>query len=89
MAEKLYRANWALHGLKGKLLKPGDTIRLTAEEAAPYVGGVLSPADEDTQVRTEQSSGKEKPGQQEQGQSQGAGDQLPPAGNGKGKGKNK
>lgn len=41
---KRYRANWRLTGLKGKdaVLHPGDTIELTEEEAAPYIGGVLS-----------------------------------------------
>lgn len=35
---KRYRANWNLSGLKGRDLKRGDTIELTDEEAAPYIG---------------------------------------------------
>lgn len=46
MSERLYRANWKLTGLLGQTLAPGDTIRLTPEMAAPYLGSVLSPADE-------------------------------------------
>jgi hypothetical protein len=39
-----YRANWRLRGLKGiKALEPGQTIQLTALEAARFVArGVLS-----------------------------------------------
>jgi hypothetical protein len=41
--EKLYRANWVLQGHKGKTVQPGETIRLTQEEAEPYVkDGTLS-----------------------------------------------
>lgn len=37
-----YKANWNISGLKGKELKPGDTIELTKDQAAPYIGGCLS-----------------------------------------------
>jgi hypothetical protein len=58
-AEKLYRANWMLQGLKGKTLKPGDTVSLNPEEAEPYLGGVLSlvESDEEREPSGAQESG--------------------------------
>lgn len=43
-----YRVNWRLRGLKGtKELRPGQTVKLTATEAARFVArGVLSPCTE-------------------------------------------
>lgn len=37
-----YRANWLFLGFKGQDLQPGDEIEATEEEAAPYVGNVLT-----------------------------------------------
>lgn len=55
--EKLYRANWVLQGHKGKTVLPGETIRLTAEDAAPYVqGGVLSPVDDEAPQEAERQT---------------------------------
>jgi len=58
--EKLYRANWVLQGLNGKTLKPGETIRLSPEEAEPYLGGVLSLVKSDEEQ--EPSGGQENGG---------------------------
>lgn len=38
-----YRVNWVFLGFKGKDWAKGDTVEATPEEAAPYLGGVLSP----------------------------------------------
>ena len=37
-----YRVNWVFLGFKGKDWAKGDTVEATPEEAAPYLGGVLS-----------------------------------------------
>jgi hypothetical protein len=55
--EKLYRANWMLLGHRGKTVLPGETIRLTAEDAAPYVqGGVLSAVDDEASQEAERQA---------------------------------
>jgi len=60
VGEKLYRANWVLQGLNGKTLKPGETIRLSPEEAKPYLGGVLSLVE--SQEEAESGGEQESPG---------------------------
>lgn len=45
-----YRVNWHLLGFREEELNAGDTVMATEEEAAPYLGGVLTldePEDED------------------------------------------
>jgi hypothetical protein len=39
---KTYRVNWAFLGFQDKDWAPGDTLTATDEEAAPYLGGVLT-----------------------------------------------
>jgi hypothetical protein len=58
MSKRKYRASWNLAGLKGPdhVVKYGETIELTDEEAAPYVGNVLSPADAPAPASTEPTS---------------------------------
>jgi len=55
--EKLYRANWVLQGHKGKTVMPNETIRLRPEEAEPYLGGVLSPVEDEEE---QEAGGKDK-----------------------------
>jgi hypothetical protein len=58
--EQLYRANWVLQGHKGKTVQPGETIRLTQEEAEPYVkDGTLSLVKEKEEAS--QADASEKP----------------------------
>ncbi len=37
-----YRVNWRLSGFRKEELIAGDTVLATEEEAAPYLGGVLT-----------------------------------------------
>lgn len=42
-----FRANWKLDGLPSGDLLPGDIVKLTEEQAAPFVeSGVISPVED-------------------------------------------
>ena len=38
-----YRVNWLFVGFKGRDWAKGETVEATSAEAAPYLGGVLTP----------------------------------------------
>lgn len=63
---KKYVLNWALHGHRGKDFAAGDVVRMSDEDAAPFLAcGVLSVEGEQGDVEGEvvQDAGDESAGE--------------------------